>query len=99
VEARPIGVLEMSDEKGQDDKILTVACGDPKNSQYLETRGYSTALSGRDIGVLQDLQETGGEQGDERHRVAGPGPGHGDCDRFPGIVPEQVRVQVSQGHP
>ncbi|HOE52187.1 MAG TPA: inorganic diphosphatase [Methanomassiliicoccales archaeon] len=36
VEARPIGVLEMSDEKGQDDKILTVACGDPKNSQYLE---------------------------------------------------------------
>lgn len=36
VEARPIGVLEMSDEKGQDDKILTVACGDPKNNQYFE---------------------------------------------------------------
>lgn len=29
VEARPLGLLRMSDEKGQDDKILAVATGDP----------------------------------------------------------------------
>lgn len=30
VEARPIGVLEMSDEKGPDEKILCVALNDPR---------------------------------------------------------------------
>lgn len=34
VEARPIGVLRISDEKGKDDKILCVATSDPKMSQY-----------------------------------------------------------------
>ena len=29
VEARPIGVFQMTDEKGPDAKIITVACGDP----------------------------------------------------------------------
>jgi len=36
VEARPIGVLQMTDEKGKDDKILCVATGDPKNDEYNE---------------------------------------------------------------
>ena len=30
VESRPIGVLKMSDEKGQDDKIICVATKDPR---------------------------------------------------------------------
>lgn len=33
--ARPIGVLEMRDEKGGDDKILCVATGDP-NQEHVE---------------------------------------------------------------
>jgi inorganic pyrophosphatase len=29
VEAKPVGILRMSDEKGSDDKVLSVAIGDP----------------------------------------------------------------------
>ncbi|QLH75275.1 MAG: inorganic diphosphatase [Methanomassiliicoccales archaeon] len=36
VEARPIGILHMTDEKGKDDKILCVATGDPRNNEYHE---------------------------------------------------------------
>jgi inorganic pyrophosphatase len=36
VEARPIGILRMSDEKGKDDKVLCVATGDPRNDEYNE---------------------------------------------------------------
>lgn len=36
VEARPLGVLKMLDEKGQDDKILTVAVSDPRFKEFLE---------------------------------------------------------------
>jgi inorganic pyrophosphatase len=36
VEARPIGLLKMSDEKGKDDKILCVATGDPRLKDWLE---------------------------------------------------------------
>ncbi len=35
VRARPIGMISMSDDKGQDDKIIAVAVDDP---QYAETR-------------------------------------------------------------
>jgi inorganic pyrophosphatase len=34
VEARPIGILRMKDEKGPDDKILSVAIGDPTYGRY-----------------------------------------------------------------
>ena len=33
VEAKPIGVLRMRDEKGVDDKLLCVAIGDPRNKE------------------------------------------------------------------
>lgn len=33
VEARPVGVLRMKDEKGSDDKLLCVAIGDPRNKE------------------------------------------------------------------
>ncbi|MDD1769840.1 MAG: inorganic diphosphatase [Methanomassiliicoccales archaeon] len=36
VEARPIGVLRITDEKGRDDKILAVAMSDPRLSHYQE---------------------------------------------------------------
>jgi len=34
VEAKPIGVLEMSDEKGRDEKLLCVAARDPRFSHW-----------------------------------------------------------------
>jgi len=33
IEARPIGILNMVDEAGEDDKVLTVSVGDPKYSE------------------------------------------------------------------
>ena len=36
MKARPIGVITMHDEKGQDDKIIAVASDDPEFSGYLE---------------------------------------------------------------
>ena len=33
VESRPIGILNMVDEAGEDDKVLTVAIGDPRFSE------------------------------------------------------------------
>ncbi len=34
IEARPIGVLRMRDEKGADDKVLCAAIRDPRNREY-----------------------------------------------------------------
>jgi inorganic pyrophosphatase len=36
IECKPIGILRMSDDKGQDDKILSVAASDP-NYMHVET--------------------------------------------------------------
>lgn len=36
VESRPVGVLAMRDEKGPDDKLLTVPVGDPRYSQVAD---------------------------------------------------------------
>jgi inorganic pyrophosphatase len=36
VEARPVGVLAMRDEKGPDDKLLTVPVGDPRYNQITD---------------------------------------------------------------
>ena len=38
VPARPIGTLLMTDEKGEDEKILAVPTGDPRFDQVLELR-------------------------------------------------------------
>ncbi len=44
MEARPVGYLEMSDEKGRDQKILAVPIGDPR---YKETTRLSEVSSHR----------------------------------------------------
>jgi inorganic pyrophosphatase len=36
VEVRPIGILEMSDEKGRDDKVLTVSVADPRYRNWTD---------------------------------------------------------------
>ncbi|HZT72345.1 MAG TPA: inorganic diphosphatase [Terriglobales bacterium] len=41
VEARPLGVLRMEDEKGQDNKILAVATGDPAYRAATDLRNVS----------------------------------------------------------
>lgn len=38
LEARPIGFLEMSDEKGRDQKILAVSMGDPRYKEYMSLK-------------------------------------------------------------
>ena len=38
VEARPIGLLKMKDEKGIDHKILCVPCGDPRFAKVMDMR-------------------------------------------------------------
>jgi len=41
VQARPIGVLAMRDEKGPDDKLLTVPVGDPRSQGIVDVADLS----------------------------------------------------------
>lgn len=41
IEARPIGILKMIDEAGKDDKVLTVAVGDPRYAEINELEDIS----------------------------------------------------------
>jgi len=42
IEARPLGVLRMRDEKGADDKILCAAIRDPRNREYYDLTDLPT---------------------------------------------------------
>lgn len=42
VEARPLGVLRMRDEKGADDKVLCAAIRDPRNREYYDLTDLPT---------------------------------------------------------
>ncbi len=42
LEARPIGLLRMRDEKGADDKILCAAIRDPRNREYFDITDLPT---------------------------------------------------------
>jgi inorganic pyrophosphatase len=42
VEARPIGLLRMRDEKGKDDKVLCIAIRDPRNREYYDLTDLPT---------------------------------------------------------
>ena len=41
IEARPVGVLKMGDDKGQDDKILGVSANDPRFEQVMRLEDVS----------------------------------------------------------
>ena len=41
IEARPVGVLKMGDDKGQDDKILGVSANDPRFAQVMRLEDVS----------------------------------------------------------
>ncbi len=59
VRARPIGVMRIRDEKGQDDKIVAVPSGDPRFAQVYELGDVSFALAAGDRILLQDVQSVG----------------------------------------
>ncbi len=42
LEARPIGFLEMSDEKGRDQKVLAVSIGDPRYQEYMSLKDVTS---------------------------------------------------------
>ncbi|CAN5486496.1 inorganic diphosphatase [soil metagenome] len=42
LEARPIGFLEMSDEKGRDQKVLAVSIGDPRYQEYMSIKDVTS---------------------------------------------------------
>lgn len=42
VEARPLGLLRMRDEKGADDKVLCAAVNDPRNREYHDLTNLPT---------------------------------------------------------
>ena len=70
VRSRPIGVLDMADEKGHDFKILAVAADDPRWDAMSRARGPVAASAARDRDLLPDLQDAR-EAADRRARLAG----------------------------
>ena len=63
--ARPIGGLEMRDEKGFDFKVLCVAIGDAHQQHIERLEAGQAAPPGRDRALLPDLQ---GARGQDRRR-------------------------------
>ncbi len=74
VKVRPIGVLQMRDEHGVDEKILAVPVADPRFRRDQRYLGPSKALALRDRELLQHLQAARARQGGPRRGVAGPAP-------------------------
>ncbi len=62
VEARPVGVLYMHDEAGEDAKILCVPPKEPRWADVHDLEDLTPALTGRDPALLRGLQGTRTEQ-------------------------------------
>ena len=63
VEARPIGVLRMRDDKGGDDKIIAVPVADPRFAEVRDFARHRGALAARDRAVLPHVQGAAGAGG------------------------------------
>ena len=74
VPARVIGLLDMEDDKGQDDKVLAVPVGDPEIPGRAQAEGPPRALAARDRGLLRHLQAARRQAG-ERQGLARRGRG------------------------
>ena len=82
VRARPIGVLDMADEKGHDYKILAVAHDDPRWESTGRARGPLAASAARDRELLPDLQDAR-EPADRRAGLARRSTTRGGSSRPP----------------
>ena len=71
VRARPVGVLDMADEKGHDYKILAVAHDDPRWESHRLARGPLAAPAAGDRELLRDLQDA--REPSRRRSTAGSG--------------------------
>ena len=59
VRARPIGVFQMTDEAGGDDKILCIPAGDPRKAQVIEleqVNEFEVAVIGHFFETYKDLE-------------------------------------------
>ena len=83
--ARPIGGLEMRDEKGLDFKTLCVAIGDPHQQHIERLEPGPPAPARRDRALLHDLQAARG-QGGRRRRLARRRTGAASAERGPRAV-------------
>ena len=72
IRVRPIGLFRMTDEKGEDEKVLCVPLRDPMWSHVDGLEGIPTAAARRDRAFLPGVQGPRGPRGSDR-RVRGPG--------------------------
>jgi len=68
---RPLGVFLMSDEKGQDAKVLCVPATDPRTSEVSELEHVPEHELAEDRPLLRYLQGARTRQGHRRRRLAG----------------------------
>ena len=62
VEVRPIGVMQMRDDKGEDDKLLAVSVGDPAFSEYHDFRELPKHVVREMVRFFQDYKVLEGKE-------------------------------------
>ncbi len=62
VEVRPIGVMKMCDDKGEDDKLLAVSVGDPAFSDYRDFRELPKHVIREMVRFFQDYKVLEGKK-------------------------------------
>lgn len=77
IEARPVGMLRMWDEAGEDEKVLAVAVVDPRIREYRELDHVGPPPAPGDRALLPHLQGPR-RQARRNLRLARPRPGRGD---------------------
>ena len=74
IPVEPIGVFEMRDEAGDDDKVLCVPVRDPMWSHMHDISDIRGSLARRDRALLRGVQGPGARQGHRGRRLARPRP-------------------------
>ena len=87
IRARPIGVFLMSDEAGEDAKVLCVPATDPRRADIKELADIPSYELGRDRPLLRHLQGARAGQGHRRRGLEGPGHRRGGHRAIAGAVP------------
>ena len=77
VEARPVGMFQMTDEAGGDDKVLCVPAGDPRWDHIQEIERRAGVRAGGHQALLRPLQGPRAEQVRQGRRLGRPRGGRG----------------------